>query len=107
LFLLVMTVRMAFTGNYLAYRIYPHIPWETGLKIEYITGYLSPPLLFLYLRAIFPEEASRLVVRASIALGLAGSLVVLLTPGRISSVLIPGYLVVLVLYVLYALFVAV
>lgn len=106
LFVLVLTVRMSFVGNAVAYRLFPGIPWEIGLKVEYTLGYLGAPLFFMYLRSIYPEETSRLVVRASSLISLIAVLVVIFAPGRISSLLIPPYLLVLVVYVLYGIYVA-
>jgi len=102
LFVLTTAIRLAFTGNFIAYRLFPGIPWETGLKIGYATGYISPALLYLYMRSAFPAEVSKRAVNTVITISLAGLLVVLFTPGRISSLLIPPYLIILVFYAAYA-----
>lgn len=105
LFVLALTVRMSFLGNIVAYRLFPAIPWELGLKIEYGLGYMGAPLFFIYLRSIFPQETSRLVVRAAWTISLVAVLIVLLFPGRVSSLLIPPYVFVLFAYVAYGVYV--
>lgn len=102
LFVLTMAIRIGFSGNYVVYRILPDIPWEWGLKVEYITGYLLPPLLFLYMRSLFPNELPKRVVQLVGTIGCLLTVVVLVTPGGISSQFIPAYLVVVIVYVVYA-----
>lgn len=93
LFLIVMAIRMLFTGDLLVHRVIPGIPWETALKIEYLMGYLAPLLLLFHLRDLFPNEVNPWIVRIWTGLATGGVVVVLLFPGRISSQLIPPYLV--------------
>lgn len=106
LFVLMLTVRISFLGNVVAYRLFPDIPWEIGLKIEYSLGYLGAPLFFMYLRSVFPHETSRFVVRLAWTISLLAIAVVLIFPGRISSQMIPAYLFVLFGYVIYGISVA-
>lgn len=105
LFLLSLALRMLFTGDHLLARVVREIPWELSLKIEYLMGYLSPLCFLYYLRALFPEDVARFVLWAGTAVAAAGSAATLLLPGRISSEIIPAYLVVLAVLLLYFVYV--
>lgn len=63
----------------------PRVPWEVLIKVEYLGFYLAIPLFILFLQALFPEELATGPVRVVLAVALAFSLVVVVTPARIHS----------------------
>lgn len=101
LFLLSIAVRMLVTGDHILARVTTELPWEMTLKIEYLMAFLCPTLFLYYLRALFPQEVSPLIVRCWTAVALLGGAAVLILPGRLSSRIIPPYLLLLAAILLY------
>lgn len=102
----IMAVRTFVTGELPVVTTFPDFPWELQLRIEYLTSFLGPAAFMLSLHSLFPQDTSAAVKRFWVALGLAGSVMVLVLPIRISSLSIPYYTVLaaaLVLYVSYVL----
>ncbi len=105
LFLLVVALRMLVTGDHILARATGGIPWELGLKLEYFTGYAAPVLFFSYLEALFPDDVSQRTVRLWSSVGIAGIAATLVLPGRLSSLLIPPYLLLTMGMVAYCIYI--
>jgi len=105
LFVLCIATRMLVTGDHILARVTTEIPWEIALKVEYLTGFIGSILSIYYLRALFPHDVSPRVVRVWTAIGVVSSIVVILFPGRVSSRLIPPFLLLLAGLLLYCVYV--
>ena len=80
---LVVGVRTLLIGETIWTKMFPDFPWEIALKMEYWAFYLAFPLFMMYVRHLYPNEMSGWFPRLSAWTGIAFSLVVLFTPGRI------------------------
>ncbi len=101
LFCLLFAVRIPVTGEMLLVRMFPDFNWEAHLRIEYLTGYLVLPVFIMLLRSLYPGETSVRAVRLAQAAGALG-MVSLPAPARLSSLLIPPYNGIIILFVLYS-----
>lgn len=106
LFCLLFAVRILVTGEMLLVRMFPDFNWEAHLRIEYLTGYLVLPVFVMLLHHLYPRETSVWAVRLAQAAGALG-IVSLPMPVRQSSLLIPPYNGVIILFVLYSFYVLV
>lgn len=101
LFCVLIAARMLVTDEMFLIRLFPAFPWELQQRIEYLTGYLALPMFFLLLRALYPQEMPRRDVRLAQAVALLGC-ATLLAPGRISSLFIVPYEIILPVFVAHA-----
>ncbi|MBO8142040.1 MAG: hypothetical protein H0Z37_07670 [Firmicutes bacterium] len=106
LFLLSIALRMLVTGDHILARVTTELPWEMALKIEYLMDFVSPTIFLFYLRALFPEDVSTLIGRCWTAVAILGGAAVLVLPGRLSSRIIPPYLLLFAAILLYFVYVS-
>jgi len=66
---LMVATRMAVTGETILFQRFPGIPWELGMRIEYIAFALSGVAGYAYILRMFPEDGSRRLYRLSNAIG--------------------------------------
>jgi two-component sensor histidine kinase len=59
LFALVVSLRSLVTGEYAILALFPDLPFELLIRLEYVTAYLSIPLAMLFLSTLFPREIGR------------------------------------------------
>ena len=101
-----LSLRTAFTGDMLAYRLFPAIPWEIGVKVEYLSVYCGISFLLLYFYHLYEKNLHR-AISYGLALTLIGiSMPILVLPAVIYTEWLVAYqLVVLavVLYIVYGL----
>ncbi|MFH5186789.1 sensor histidine kinase [Paenibacillus sp. TAB 01] len=91
LFCLMSGVRAMFVGEGTVFLLLPHLPWLTGIRIEYLCYYLSVPLIIMFFRGIYPQEFKLRYVRWIQWTGLLFALFVLCTPASLFSYTIPVY----------------
>jgi PAS domain S-box-containing protein len=106
LFCFVVAVRLLTTGERYLMHILPALSWGVGLKLEYLSMCLAVPVFALFMHSLFLKEYSRFYIRFIVAASVAVSLVVLFTPGRVFSHLLPvcqGLILLTLLYGLYVL----
>ena len=98
---LALSLRTAFTGDMLAYRLFPAFPWEFGVKIEYLSVFCGISFLVLYFYYLY-EGNLRRSVSYGLSLTMIGiSLPILVLPARIYTEWMNVYIAVLLLLVLY------
>ncbi len=92
----VMAIRSVVVGDYFILTVFPGIPWEWLMKIEYL-AFLWPVMFFnLFLLALFPLEINRSAVRLYTAVIIGLSLLILLTPVKtFSTLLFPNQVIVI------------
>lgn len=103
---LALSLRTAFTGDMLAYRLFPAFPWEIGVKLEYLSVFCGISFLVLYFYYLY-EGNLRRSVSYGLSLAMIGiSLPILVLPARIYTEWMNVYvsvLLILVLYIVYGL----
>ncbi len=82
---LVWSLRLLVLGDRPLTEVWPTLDFETALKLVYLTFTFGLPLFCLYVRALFPDQFSRLVLRILVTPGLLFSLVVVALPVRLFS----------------------
>ncbi len=82
---LLISVRTVLTSEIFLTAVFSRINWEIQLKLEYLTYYMSVPLLMMFYRSLYPAEMPSRVLRAFQVVGLAFILTVILTPVRMFS----------------------
>jgi len=103
----IIAVRSFFTGE-MPFAVYmPEFPWQLLLRIEYVTSYLGPLAFALFVYALFPQEASRLVRDVWIGVGIVGTVLSIVLPVSYSSLAIPYYTALVATLIPYASFVLV
>ena len=107
LFCVTVSARLLTTGErYLTYML-PTLSWGLLLKVEYLSMSLAVPAFALFMHSLFPREFWRPFLRFIVAASAAVSLVVLVTPGRIFTHLLPLCQVLLLATFFFGLFVLV
>jgi len=106
LFSILVAIRTLMVGEIFFVNLFPNINWEMAHNIQTISYYLGVPMFFMFLKAMFPEEVSTKVLRIIQGIGVAFSLLVLLTPARIFTnynTIYQGFTVILLIYLFYVL----
>jgi class 3 adenylate cyclase len=84
LFALFISIRLSVTGEAFSFRFFP-INWKISTFLEYISFYLSPAIMILYIRKLYPHDGTSLLDKIFISPGLVFSLIVILFPLGIYS----------------------
>ena len=84
---LFVAARSSVTGESYLLQLFP-IPWEGGMKIEYISFALSAVSGYMYVYRLFPMEASKKVIYYVIAIGFVLCAFVLVCPAIVYSRLV-------------------
>jgi two-component system sensor histidine kinase ChiS len=80
---LVVALRSICTNDYFILTLIPELTWTVVNKIEYLTFYLAIPLFLMFLRAVYPAELPRWLVRTAQVLLGGAALIVVATPNEI------------------------
>ncbi|WP_164684682.1 sensor histidine kinase [Brevibacillus reuszeri] len=99
-----ISIRLLFLGETLAVRYFPQIPWEIGVKLEYLCASACMMFLSLFVHSQYPLEFNRTIRNWLIKLGSVLVLFVTVTPAWIftEAILIKEiYLLLCYCYVLY------
>lgn len=103
IFVAVLAVRTGVTGELPLLTLFPGVPWEAHLRIEYAAGYFALLFFTLFLQALYPDDVNTTVVRGARAVGAVGGIAAIMLPVRYTSPLIPPSTVFVGLVVLYSL----
>jgi class 3 adenylate cyclase len=76
-------LRTLLTGEFYLYTLFPHFPFDLGIKLEYLTFYYGIPLFILFVQEIFPEDSPKKAVKFVLVASLIFSIPVILFPPRI------------------------
>ncbi|QGT98698.1 Serine phosphatase RsbU, regulator of sigma subunit [Candidatus Syntrophocurvum alkaliphilum] len=82
-FSLLIALRTLLVGEIYFIYVFPNFSWEIAHKIQTLAYYMGVPLIFLFLKSIFPKEFSTKVVNTVLIVGFSFSFLVLLTPAII------------------------
>ncbi|WP_028547455.1 sensor histidine kinase [Paenibacillus sp. UNC451MF] len=80
-------IRTLVVGETLAVRLFPAIPWEAAVKLEYLGFIAAMPLLMAYVYSLYPREASARILKLSTWFACINALFVLLTPARVYTLM--------------------
>lgn len=105
LFCLFVALRMLTTVERILLQVFPALPWEVFVKIEYLSFALAAPLFVFYLDHVFPGEPHRRIVRGVAGISVLFACAVMLTPVRIFSHLSLSFQIFLVVSMSYVIWV--
>lgn len=105
LFCLVYSYRIIGTELYPLHFLLPNLPWILTLKLEYISLYLSASLFGMFIKNLYPNEASKYIMSGFNYTFLLFSLAALVLPAFYFTSLINYFFVLLAAYILYTIFV--
>ncbi|MCG8689331.1 MAG: HD domain-containing protein [Desulfobacterales bacterium] len=105
LFCLLITLRSLVTNERFLHTLFPWLSWEVLAKMEYLGFYLAVPVFALFIRSLFPKEASRVAITGYELIAAGFSLVVIFFPARIFSHTVLVYQVITISLCLYLAFV--
>lgn len=88
-----LAVRTLVTGTMPFLILFPDFPWEVHLRIEYVTGFAALLFVTWFLKALYPLDMSRWVVRGVGVLSGVAIVATVLLPVAVTSRLIPSYLI--------------
>ncbi|NCS95357.1 MAG: SpoIIE family protein phosphatase [Leptospira sp.] len=83
LFCLVITVRILTVGGRFLFVVMPWIPWELGMNLEYNSYYFAPIFFILFVRGVYPQFTSKLLINISIAFVAIYFCIILILPATI------------------------
>jgi adenylate cyclase len=107
LFAFLITIRTGVTGERFLIGLLPELGWEIYHTVEYLTFYLALPLFVMFIRSIFPTETPKIFLRLVQAAGLIFSVVVIVTPARVYSIMLQGYQLITLVTGLFIIFILV
>lgn len=84
-FCLLISLRPLVTGEYFLIQLWPDMPWDLMLKLEYLTLYLGLPTFATFMNSLFPIEFPKRVLRLIQAVGGVFSLIVIVAPAAVYS----------------------
>lgn len=88
--------RTLLMGERIWYHLFPHFPWFLGQKLDYLTIYLSFPLLVYFLHLLYPANIKKVIPRITAALSLPFTLIVLVTPAPFFTQTLTYYFILIV-----------
>jgi hypothetical protein len=109
LFCLIFSYRFFGADNYALHILYPWLPWSLTLHLEYLALFLAPALFALYSYALFPKDSSLSILGGFAGISVLLSLLTLILPTAIFTLVVEPYLFLLVgiiAYVSYVYFAA-
>lgn len=105
LFCLVYTYRVLGYGLYFIHSMFPGADVQLTIHLEYLTLFLSTALFAEFVFELYPEETSKLAMRALQAVCLVLSLITLFLPAKIFTLTVTPFFILLVVYLFYTAFI--
>ena len=101
LFCLLIALRALVTGERFLLHVFPNMNWEWAYKLEYLPIYLGLPLFAMFFSALYPEDFSKIVLRAIQAAGTAFALIAVFTVIKFYYRIHNAYLVLILAFCVY------
>ncbi|MDA0273630.1 MAG: ATP-binding protein, partial [Proteobacteria bacterium] len=101
LFCLLLSSRQLMVGDRFMTRIFPDLPFEWYVRIEYLGWYLAATTFVAFIHSLFPREFHRYISRGIHGVFGLGALIVLLTPTQIFTYTAPVYQVLTIAALIY------
>ena len=105
MFCMVTSYRMIGTEPYVLHTIFPRLSWFIGIRLEYVTLVLGVALFSQYTRMLYPKDTRQVLMKAVIYLCLIYGAIIVFMPPLIFTSLLNYFLVVMFLYIAYALYI--
>lgn len=90
-FSMLLGIRTLLTGERFLIYLFPAFSWEIAHKIMTLTFILGPPVILMFFMSVYPAYFHKWMIRMAQIIGTVYSLLVLITPARIFSMLNPAY----------------
>lgn len=91
LFCILVAVRTLFIGEAFFFTLFPSFDFQTAFKIQSLTYYMGVPLILLFFRSVLPVYFHPQIIKLTLIVAAAYTLVVLFTPTWVYSVINPLY----------------
>ncbi len=91
IFIFLSILRISVTGQRLLLFIFPGLPWDLMLRIEYGSFFLAPIFFTLFLKSVFKEEIKIYLINIVLAVSGLSTLLVIFTPVSFFTTLMPFY----------------
>ena len=101
MFCLIYTYRIIGTDYYVLHQIIPDIPWILGIRLEYISLYLSVFMFVQFIYSLFPDETSKTIRDLISFISISLAVVTLVIPPFYFSQLITPYFMILIGLIVY------
>lgn len=105
IYCMLISLRTICVGEIFLINLFPDFNWEIAHKIQTSAFYVGVPFVFMFLKAIFPDEVLPRVNRFIQVFGFSFGLLVLLTPARIFTHFNPIYQLFTLIVMPYCLFI--
>lgn len=105
LFFLSYSYRIAGSHTYVLHSIFPDLPWWLTVHLEYLSLFISVVFFIQYTRYLYPEDSNKLIGQIITWLCLGLSIIVLIFPPAIFTLLINPFLLVMFVVISYAFYV--
>ncbi|NQV49379.1 MAG: diguanylate cyclase [Candidatus Marinimicrobia bacterium] len=109
IFCLIIGLRNLTTGDLFLLQLWPSIPWQILVKIEYLTFYTGIPIFLLFIRLQFPDEIDKRISRVTVGISTFFIFLVLFTGVETFSASLPyfqPFSLLVMIYVMYGLVLA-
>ena len=97
----IIVVRLVSTGEKFLTTIFPEIPFQLLIKIEYLSFYLAVPVFCHFLYTIFPREGKKKILKLIWAIGILFAISVVVTATEIFTQTVNAYQIFTLLCLLY------
>ncbi len=91
IFIFLSILRILVSGQRLLLFVFPDLPWNVMLHLEYGSFYLAPIFFILFFNAVFREEIKIYVVNLVLLVSGLFTFTVIVTPVKIFSAILPIY----------------
>ncbi|MDE3145214.1 MAG: response regulator, partial [Bacteroidota bacterium] len=105
LFCIAYSYRIIGTGLYELHSIFPNIPWVITVHLEYISLFASVGFFSLYTRELYPKDFHLIAARTMVILCGTFTLITILFPPKIFTLLVNPFLASMFLFIAYAFYV--
>jgi serine phosphatase RsbU (regulator of sigma subunit) len=100
-FCFIVFIRLITTGERILLDIFPLIPYEISVRIEYLSFFFSIPATLHFLNTFFPVEFNKQILRISYLVSISFTLFTLFTPPLIFSYTINPYQIIFLISIVY------
>lgn len=105
LFCITYSYRIIGSGTYVLHSMFPNLPWEITVHLEYLSLFISVVFFTQYTRYLYPEDSSKTIINGETWACLALSAITLVFPPSIFTRLINPFLLVMFTVIAYAFFI--
>lgn len=105
LFSIVYSYRIAGSRSYVLHTIYPDLPWNIAIHLEYITLFISIAFFILYTKHLYPEDINKKIIQFCVGMCLSLTAIVIVFPPSIFTQTINPFLILMFAVVIYAFYI--